>query len=137
MDVLSTYYAARGNLDVNENKQICYNHKYNQNENLKKTEEKEINLIDNKHSKNISYKNNLNVNKAKCAKCLEKFTENCQIVKLECEHIFHSNCFKLRDRNNYECRTCIKCIKNDNLNETIKSNINYSIISGELGFLII
>ena len=41
-----------------------------------------------------------------CSICLEEFTTDKKIIKLNCNHIFHTDCIKLWIENNNTCPLC-------------------------------
>jgi len=63
------------------------------------------NLIEIINQSEENYKTNIH-NHEECSICLEIFTNDEKIIKLNCDHIFHLDCIKLWIENNDTCPLC-------------------------------
>lgn len=57
----------------------------------------------------VKYNNNLNYNM--CVICQDNFSENEEICKLECDHLFHIDCIEEWSKHKQLCCICQKSIK--------------------------
>lgn len=86
--------------EFNSLEKIVYNED-NQNEvNQNEVNQDEVNI--DKANQN-AYKKSNTINK-ECSVCLENFIKNDELIKLNCNHIFHHNCIK-----NWLCKESNKC----------------------------
>ena len=62
-------------------------------------------LIETINQSEENYNINLH-NDKECSICLENFNDNEKIIKLNCNHMFHTGCIKLWIENNNTCPLC-------------------------------